>query len=496
MRMRHSLAIILLCFLHPAQADDDDTRLLLNKIDRSTAARERSHLVEDTPPGIDPGSLITIGETTYHVENTLEDLGPAIYVSMNLRQWHKLRQFVEKYRNLPGHEEGLVLLAEGMLDRENRDYVAASEKLDAALIAKPDFVRAKLELARIHFENHKSQEARELFDQVSTSGIPDEVRPVIEGFQRALRERDTWHGSLSLGLGYSSNINQGNGKVLVSETCIPVFGCFMTRRRMDEPIKSSMLTYDLTLNRRLQLDGHHNLLLRGISYGKLPEQYKDETVNLARAYYDESTSIVYAGYNYMSALHDFSLTPLFEHHYGNRHSRYQAVGLRLDWKYNLRADTQVGVNAQHKHFRFQGRERQYFDDYDERQFGLFASRVLDPKTVVYGGLNFTRKSFPQAVASSKEYMGNLGVYRMFDAGFTVNATALYRHIRNDEGSQLMGGRREDDQQIYILNIGMPRFEFNGITPNLYLKHTINDSSIDWAYAYRQSEVVLKFEKNF
>lgn len=492
------MAIFFLAVMLPihALADDDDTRLLLNKIDRSTAVRERSHLVEDTPPGIDPGSLITIGETTYHVENTLEDLGPAIYVSMNLRQWHKVGQFVEKYRSLSGHEEGLVLLAEGMLDRENRDYRAASDKLNAALAAKPDFARARLELARVYFEDHKSQEARDLFDQVSTSGIPDEVRPVIEGFQRALRDRDTWHGSLALGLGYSSNVNQANGKVLVSETCIPVFGCAITRRRMDEPIESSMFTYDLTLNRRYQISGHHNALLRAISYGKLPNEHKDTTATLASTYYDESTSIVYAGYNYMSALNDFSVMPLFEHHYGNRHVRYQAVGLRLDWKHNPRPDTQVGVNAQRKHFRFQGRERQYFDNYDENQFGFYASNVLDAKTMIYGGLNFTRKLFPQAVASSKEYMANLGAYRMFDAGFTINATALFRHIRNDEGSQLMGGRREDDQQIYIVNLGMPRFAFKGITPNLYLKRTVNDSSIDWAYEYRQTEVVLKLEKNF
>jgi len=43
---------------------------------------------------------------------------------------------------------------------------------------------------------------------------------------------------------------------------------------------------------------------------------------------------------------------------------------------------------------------------------------------------------------------------------------------------------------------MPRFTFKGIVPNLYMKRTVNNSSIDWAYEYRQTEVALKLEKRF
>jgi hypothetical protein len=74
--------------------------------------------------------------------------------------------------------------------------------------------------------------------------------------------------------------------------------------------------------------------------------------------------------------------------------------------------------------------------------------------------------------------------------------ALYRRIYNDEEDQFLGGQRKDRQQIYILNIGIPRLAFAGIVPNLYLKRTINASSIDWAYKYDQTEVALKSEKKF
>ncbi|MGO3746647.1 MAG: hypothetical protein ACTJG9_14780, partial [Alcaligenes aquatilis] len=94
----HGRALPLLCLLlvmasSAVQANDDDTRRLLNQIDRNLNERERSHLVEETPPDVDPSALITINGTTYSVDATLTDLEPAIYVAINLQQWAKVDQF-------------------------------------------------------------------------------------------------------------------------------------------------------------------------------------------------------------------------------------------------------------------------------------------------------------------------------------------------------------------------------------------------------------------
>jgi len=352
-----------------------------------------------------------------------------------------------------------------MLAREAQNYPSAIEKLNTALEEKPDFVRAKMELARVLFEDNQSREARALFGEISTSGIPEAARPVIEGFQT----------------GYNSNINQENGREDTFQVCY-FFGCFPSTRKMPDPIKSSSLVYDLTLNRRVPLSGHHNILLRGISYGNFYRKHKKADPNV---YYNDNTSIVYTGYNYLDARHDIAITPLFENYYSNRSTLYQAAGLRLDWKYNLTRSLQLGFNAQHKHLQFKGDVRQYFDNYNENQVGVYGSYMLNQKTALFGGLNYTRKLRQQAAARSKEYMGNIGIYRMFDSGFNVNAVALYRYTRNDEA-----------EQIYIINIGMPRFAFKGIVPNFYMKRTVNNSSIDWAYEYRQTEVALKLEKRF
>lgn len=474
-----------------AGADEDDTRRLLNKIDRTVNERERSHLIE-LDPATDDSSLITIEGRTYNVQNTLEDLGPAIYVTLNLQQWPKVRQFVERYRQLPGHEEKVVLMAEGMLARQEKRYGRAIAHLRAAVAMDPAFVRAKLELARALFEDNQSREAKVLFDEVAASAVPEQVIPVLEGYQGALQERRSWHGSVALGAGYNSNVNQANGMTTHTDVC-DFFGCYRFSRKMPEPIKSSSLVYDAVAERRFQIDGHHHVLVRGLSYGNYYHRHKEDE---PETYYDENTSVIYAGYNYLSALNDVSVSPLFESYYGDRHNKYQASGLRLEWKHTLTERLQLSLQGQQKHFRFQGEERDYFENYDERVVGGSASYLLGGQTLVYGGLTYTRRTQPQESASNKEYMASLGLYRMFDVGMNLNATALYRRTRYDEPDYFLGGLREDRQQIYIANLAMPRFKVAGVVPNLYVKRTINVSTIDWAYQYRQTEVALKLEKSF
>ena len=482
---------LLTLFCSQLLADEDDPRQLINKIDRSVNERERAHL-PTVDPAQDDASLITIEGQTYNVQNTVADLGPAIYVALNLQQWGKVQQFIERYRQLPGHEPALIHMAQGILARHARDYRQAIAQLRSALALDAGFLRARLELARTLFEDNQTGEAQRLFEEVAAAGIPEQVVPVLEGYQAAAQARRSWHGSVSLGMGYNSNINQGNGMTTSSQVCY-FFGCYDFSRKMPDPIQSSSLVYELALERRSQFVGNHHLMLRGLSYGNYFDQHGEEE---PQTWYDENTSVLYAGYNYLSANNDVSLTPLFENYYSDHHTKYQASGLRGEWKHNLTERLQLGVQAQHKHFRFLGEQRRYFDDYDERMGGATLSYLVASQTLVYGGLTYTRRSQDTDTASNREYMGSLGLYRMFDAGVNLNLTALYRTTRYDAPDGFLGGLRKDKQQIYIANLAMPRFSLAGVVPNLYVKRTENNSSIDWAYAYRQTEVALKFEKSF
>ncbi|WP_028695033.1 surface lipoprotein assembly modifier [Pseudomonas cremoricolorata] len=485
------LGLSLLCAA-VAQADDDDTRLLLNKIEQRGEARERANRGAPDPAQHD-ASLITIEGQTYNVQNTLQDLAPAIYVSINLRQWGKVRQFVERYRQLPGHEPALVEMAEGLLARQQRQHTLAIVHLRRAIELNPRFVRAQLELARTLFEDNQTLEAERLFRQVASEAVPEALLGVLGDYQQAIDLRRQWHGSASLGLGYNSNINQGNGMVTHSLVCSIFDECFDYARQMPKPRASASLVYDFTAERRFQLAGNHHLLLRGLSYGNQFDKHGEDD---PETWYDDNTTVLYAGYNYQSVLNDVSLTPLFENHYNDHHTKYQASGVRGEWKHNLSERLQLSGQAQFKHYRFQGEQREYFDDYDERQLGASLSYLLDAQTLLFGGLTYTRREQKAAASSNRESMVSLGAFHSFDAGLTLSVVGLYRQTRFDAADNFLGGRREDRQQVYIANLGMPRLAFAGVVPNLYVKRTVTASSIDWAYAYRQTELALKFEKTF
>jgi len=122
--------------------------------------------------------------------------------------------------------------------------------------------------------------------------------------------------------------------------------------------------------------------------------------------------------------------------------------------------------------------------------------MLDQRTLVFTGVTYTRRSQDAASASNREYLASLGAYHSFDAGLNLSVVGLYRKTRYDQPDEFLGGLRKDRQQIYIATLSAPRLAFAGVVPSLYAKRTVTDSSIDWAYAYRQTEVALKFEKSF
>lgn len=436
--------VALLCFSALCStallADDDDTRLLLNRIDRGAEARERANLGAPDPAEND-ASLITIQGQTYNVQNTLEDLGPAIYVSINLQQWGKVRQFVERYRELPGHEPALVEMAEGLIARSERRYKQAIAHLHKADELQPGFVRARLELARTLFEDNQTREAETLFREVAASDVPEQVLSVLGEYHKGIDLRREWHGSASLGFGYNSNINQANGMTTTTQVCSVFFDCFDYTRQMPKKISSSSVVYDAAAERRFQIAGNHHLLARGLTYGNRYDRHSEE--DDVKTWYDDNTTVLYAGYNFQSALNDVSFTPLFENYYNDHHTKYQASGVRGEWKHNLSNRLQVGLQAQHKHFRFQGEQREYFDDYDEGQIGTSLSYLLDPRTLVFGGVTYTRRSQDADTASNREYMGSLGAYHSFDPGVNLSLIGLYRTTRYDEPDAFLGGLRKD-----------------------------------------------------
>lgn len=489
-----SLAVPALCWLlflscaAPARADENDTRLLLDNASRVIRQQE----MPDWQPLRPLHDLtITINGQTYRVNKTLSDLEPALYVAINTGQWQSVRELAAQYRLLPGYKPHLALMAEGLAARRAGDYAAAVDTLEQAHRADPDDMRVQMELARVYAEDNQDREARRMFERALSNSLPPETRRLLQNYVDIVDRRGAWQGSVAVGVGRSDNINQANGY----EHCALAFADLcMARLKLPDPIASSFVNYDLVLSKRIPLAGHHNLLIRPVSYGT---HYRErDPDNPVLEDYSDNTSILYLGYQFASARHTANLTPYFENYRRNGDTTYHASGLQADWSYFLTPSLKLGVQAGTKRYRHRGPDRRYFADYTQNTAGVAVTYYPDHRTSLYTGADFYRKKYSTTVDSSKEAVLRAGVFRQFETGgIFANLLMLYRRFENDDYNFFYGVQREDTQRIFVATLGSTRLSIRGAYPELRFKHTENRSSTIF-HGYRQSEVSLQLRKNF
>ncbi len=97
---------------------------------------------------------------------------------------------------------------------ETRRYEIAAGAYQQVLSLDPDHRRARLELARTYYVMGMHEEARVEFERVQASDdLPPSVRQNIQAYLDAIeaaRKRHHLNGQLVAGLGYDTNVNQGN----------------------------------------------------------------------------------------------------------------------------------------------------------------------------------------------------------------------------------------------------------------------------------------------
>lgn len=472
-----------------AWADDDDTLFLQEQTRRTIEQKAQAEEVLAAPPG----TLMYEGRR-YQVPSTLEALTPAIYVAINTQQWSQLPEFVERYRSLPGHRSGLANMADSLYARFQRQYPQALRLMELANQQEPQDARIQLELARLWFEDYQEQRAGKGFERVLAMGLPEQARMLVQQYRQALDIRAGWHGSAALGWGYNDNINQANGNF---NSCGFLVGGTCWSRQLPEAIDSEMVNYELSLQRRFNLVGNHNLQVRPLSYGNYYAETNPATSSRLKDY-SNNLAILQVGYLYQNARDSLSLTPYIEHYYRNRASDYLAHGLQAEWRRALSRRWQVGSSLDAKRYAYTSKGQLLGADYDQYQWGLSASFSAAVRTSLYGGVTLTRKKYQVAQASSQDWAVRGGVYHAFAGrpGLFVNALGIYRESRNDAYDFFLGGRRHDKQQVYILSAGAAGWKIAGLTPELRLRHSINHSNIDWAFGFRQTEASLMLRKSF
>ena len=81
----------------------------------------------------------------------------------------------------------------------------------AILVARPELVRVRLELARAFFLKEEDTLARRHFEQVLAGGLPPTVAANVQRFLRTIRARRRWEARFGVALAPDSNLNTASG---------------------------------------------------------------------------------------------------------------------------------------------------------------------------------------------------------------------------------------------------------------------------------------------
>ncbi|TCP94722.1 uncharacterized protein DUF560 [Cricetibacter osteomyelitidis] len=485
MKKRFFIYTSLLCFIsHVAVSADvqehEAIKLWQQHAHQSAQQRREQQTVGDDRPKTNE---ITLAGESFEVEHNMDAVGQALYIAINQQLWQYVEKFLPQYESFPEHKLELVWFAKGALAREKGHLKEAEANYRALLQAEPDFLRGQLDLARILFENKKNIESTALFNKIAIQDLPEGVLATIKDYQQALANRESWQGALTFGYQYNENINQSSQK----SVCLlyNASQCIVNQRAPDS-VNAGGWRYDLSLQRRISLSGHHGIEFYLNSYGQFYPNHHE---------YNENTAKVYAGYNYQNADTSITVAPLAEFNTFGNNRHYHALGGHIDWTQNISPRNIGNIQFEQK--------KQYFSDHytsleTANLISLFATwyHLLTPKTTVFSGVDWLHRNTTDKTQAYHMAGIRLGISYQFDSGLNTTLLALLRRYDYQEYHAVLGEKRRDNQQIYLAILRMPQWRFYGMTPNILVRHTRNKSNADYVYSYKQTEVQLNLEWYF
>lgn len=483
------LALLLGCttITAGAQEQEDTRRILEQRLQRQAIEQEQSllkdELARDRP-------TITIDGQTYTVEHNANDVGRALYLSLQNKHWTAAAHFLAEYLTLLDRDPMLLHYAQGVLSRVRGRYHDAEHEFRALLELQPDFLPGRLELARVLFEDQQDREAARLFADIAGSIDQSDpktagVRQTVETFRQALTDRQAWSGTFALGPGWSDNVNRTSA----SRTCLwgdDQGNCFI-ERNLPDAIVDTDYEYEGSLAKRLPVRGNHGIYLRSLLFGQSYRDYSD---------YNELTSLTQVGYSYRSGRHSIALAPSFDYYALGNSTLYGAWGVHGEWSYTLSSRSMLKLEGDWKDLRY--RREDYALGYDgpSRSADLTYYHSPSPRWMVFGGIDVVDSDTPYEVSSYLQLGVRLGASLQWPDGFTGTFFASYRRRDYAAYSALLAATRRDDEQNYTVILNAQRWQFFGMTPGITLRHNRVKSNIDWLYSYDKNAIGLKLERQF
>ena len=482
-----------------AQADDitDHTQQLRQQSQQAITAQQQAIIDAATPDSSSSTSPTVDSEHDGKLPTSQqpEQISPetALFMAINHHDWHLLRQLIDAYSQLTTADPDMTLFARAALLAGEGQVKEAIKQYQRLLANQPQFVRARLDLARLYYKDELISEAKAEFESLKTQNtLPNAVIRNIDAYLTAINDKQSLNGTVSLGMGQAFNINESSE----TSTCLfdlPNGDCGYLRSTPDA-INSAAVNYELTANKDWQVSKHHGINANVLGYGtgyldKEAHDSEDTTINAS------------VGYRY----HDFdtqlSIAPMYEYHHENQQKQYDANGIRIAINQNL-GNSSIGkwlnrplrgsLSAEYKDFN-------YVEDYasnDGKQLSLFGSLALTttPRSQWFGNVHYIDRDNQFEPSAYHQTGIAIGHRQRWNDGL-LSSIQLRHNWRNYQGfNALLGATRKDNQTSLFATLQSSKWAWRGFDPILTYQYRRNNSNIDWLYDYDSSEIWLKFNK--
>ncbi|MDP9499651.1 surface lipoprotein assembly modifier [Bisgaard Taxon 45] len=445
---------------------------------------------QKTPNIITQDAFFSSQKSAVQYENiveihSFEELTYYLLESINQKQTEHIQQLLELYKSQQQAQLAMITFAQANIALNQGERYQAIKYYEKTLELAPEFIRAKLDLARLYFSDARLTEAKRLFAEIDLPENPT-VMEKVQQYRDALKQREQWQGNISLSYGYVRNLNQSaqyQRSYLSDEFGEPV----QITQSSPKAINTMGLKYAFVLNKYQHLSRNHGIQFRSSILGEVyrhQPRFQEKQLN---------TSL---SYRYLTRQSDLSLGPFL--------AWVEEGGQRLQYDYGFRAEYAFD-NLERSYHIFVAEYKQedyhpaHLKPYSGKQWRFSATQIFafKPQTTLFAGISYTLKHDTEFREDGFYRYGMFaGMEHTFQTGFSVelsaNINATYYRAFNDT----LATKRRDLEWTYNANIKAPHWAIGGFEPSIRYQYQYNLSNVNWLYSYKKSEVYLNWEWRF
>ena len=345
------------------------------------------------------------------------------------------------------------------------------------LVDQPGLVRVRLELARAYFEAEDDENARRQFELVQAANLPPSVTANIQSFLDAIRARRKWSLSVTFALAPDTNVNAATDARLVEIGGFPFLLDPNARKTSGIGVlTAAQAGYRLPLAKDWRAEAELYASHR---------QYDNDDFN-------DSFLRLGVGPTWLPPGGEVALRGVVRRRWFGNEAYNWGVGGEV--AASMQATPRLGLNARLEFIALT------YDD-DPRQDGWVATGSVGARygisssAMVRGDLTFLRNETDEARFTYSFPGVSVAWLQEFPLGITAEVGGFVG-FRDFEGPDpLFASTRKDWRYSGSVYLTKRDWSIGGFAPLVGVRHTINDSDIDF-YDYDRTEFTFGLTRQF